>query len=1083
MRRIMMKKKKNKNKKNTPTETQPHLQECLNNAFMFCWGKNSDGQLGLAGIHDKSVTRPLLVNKNNLPLWLSCGWRHTAFLARDGTIKTCGSNEYGQLGKERGGRHPEVVTALETHTISQVVCGQNHTAAVSDQGLVFTWGDNSKGQLGLGLNAGQIMCRPKIIKQLAKMMIVQLACGANHCIAMSRGGHLFSWGQNSNGQLGVGIPGDQYEPSPVSSLRGVPFALINAGGAHTFALTTSGALFGWGKNDYGQLGVHDLQDRNMPTLLRSLRSQHVIYVACGENHTAVLTVDGGVFTFGCGSSGQLGHNSDNHEHTPKKVFDLMGSVVSQIACGRSYTLALVPSLNKVYSFGQGESGQLGIDSTASSNSCAAVKGPWSPHKDTSTLETHYQVFRVVAGGDHSFVMAVELTDGVDSPDDRYSNVPVESLLTLSESFTCDLVKQASLESNTRDIFEILETIFSSQASLSGSFLDSGLLEGISSRVHGIDLIALRKSFQRLGAIPSDHLKSLIISSIADHLIPSMQQQQPPDIEALRVYLILPELELISTKHCYNNIVIPFAKTIMRLKAEALRVLSRWWSTLPSTYFSNAMKLFKDCVRFLLSLSPQATIDEVNNDVREIVQFKQFYVPEIQQNVDIRADYFNWIQNEVTTDTTSSGLWKMLEDWNMFSFCRFPFVFDASAKTKLLQADAVMQMQCAVDEVHRHNVQSMMSFSPTNPIHPCLIILVHRENIVQDTLTQITKTSAVDLKKPLKVIFVNEEAVDAGGVRKEFFLLLLTEVLDPKYGMFTYFEESHTIWFNDQTFEECPMFRLIGVICGLAIYNSTIIDLKFPPVLYKKLLHRPPTLEDFRTFQPSVARNLQSLLDYPGDEVEDTFELNFQIIREKYGAIEKIDLIPDGERVSVTADNRWVSQVLLTALGTIRQHYVNAYMDYYLNKSVQKQFQAFSNGFHRVCGGRVLEFFHPQELMEMVIGCQEYDFKVLEKVAEYKGVYYHNHPVIRNFWDVFHEFPIDMKKKFLAFLTGSDRVPILGMESLKIIIQPVAGGEHGDHLPVAHTCFNLLDLPRYPTKEIMKTKLSQAVQYSTGFGLA
>ena len=54
---------------------------------------------------------------------------------------------------------------------------------------------------------------------------------------------------------------------------------------------------------------------------------------------------------------------------------------------------------------------------------------------------------------------------------------------------------------------------------------------------------------------------------------------------------------------------------------------------------------------------------------------------------------------------------------------------------------------------------------------------------------------------------------------------------------------------------------------------------------------------------------------------------------------------------------------------------------------------------------------------------------------------------------------------------------------QIIFQPVAGGEHGDHLPVAHTCFNLLDLPRYPTKEMMRTKLTQALEYSTGFGLA
>ncbi len=113
--------------------------------------------------------------------------------------------------------------------------------------------------------------------------------------------------------------------------------------------------------------------------------------------------------------------------------------------------------------------------------------------------------------------------------------------------------------------------------------------------------------------------------------------------------------------------------------------------------------------------------------------------------------------------------------------------------------------------------------------------MRRDYIVQDTLNQLSKQKRDDLKKPLKVMFVNEDAYDAGGVRKEFFLLLLREILDPKYGMFAYYDETHTIWFNDQTFEEHDMYHLIGQICGLAIYNSIIIDLPFPLALYKKLL--------------------------------------------------------------------------------------------------------------------------------------------------------------------------------------------------------------------------------------------------------
>ena len=108
------------------------------------------------------------------------------------------------------------------------------------------------------------------------------------------------------------------------------------------------------------------------------------------------------------------------------------------------------------------------------------------------------------------------------------------------------------------------------------------------------------------------------------------------------------------------------------------------------------------------------------------------------------------------------------------------------------------------------------------------------------------------------MFIGEDGYDAGGVKKvlmiifiqikkyflttiiykikkEFFMLLLREILDLKYGMFIFYEETNTIWFNDQTLEGSDMYHLIGELCGLAIYNSTIIDLPFPLALYKKLL--------------------------------------------------------------------------------------------------------------------------------------------------------------------------------------------------------------------------------------------------------
>lgn len=327
------------------------------------------------------------------------------------------------------------------------------------------------------------------------------------------------------------------------------------------------------------------------------------------------------------------------------------------------------------------------------------------------------------------------------------------------------------------------------------------------------------------------------------------------------------------------------------------------------------------------------------------------------------------------------------------------------------------MQFALNEAVHQNISSIFS-STIDPVNPLLTLFVRREHIVQDTLNQLSKQKRDDLKKPLKVMFIGEDAYDAGGVKKEFFMLLIREILDLKYGMFTYYDETHTIWFNDQTLEGEEMYKLIGELCGLAIYNSIIIDLPFPLALYKKLLKDKPTLQDLHTLSPSVAKGLEQLLKYDGDDFESVFDLTFEISRQRYDQVINVDLIPDGSKVPVTKKN-------------VKQ-YVNEYVEYIFNKSVDKPFEAFSNGFHRVCGSKVLvsfvhiwylgyslvlkELFHPSELMSMVVGNQNYDFEELEKNTEYKGEYNAEHPVIKNFWKVFHGMNLEEKKKFLCNLS-------------------------------------------------------------------
>uniref|UniRef100_A0A674APX8 HECT and RLD domain containing E3 ubiquitin protein ligase 4 n=1 Tax=Salmo trutta TaxID=8032 RepID=A0A674APX8_SALTR len=958
---------------------------------MLCWGNASFGQLGLGGIDEEIVVEPRKCDffHGKQVCDIGCGRRHTTFLLGDGTVYTCGCNDIGQLGHEKSRKKPEQVVALDAQNIVAVSCGEAHTLALNDKGQVFAWGLATDGQLGL-TNFEECVRVPRNIKSLSDVEIAQVACGYRHSHALSRGGQVYSWGQNRYGQLGLGVAGQGIStPQVIQSLHGIPFIQISAGGAHSFALTFSGAVFGWGRNKFGQLGLNDNNDRYYPALLKSLRSQRVIYICCGEDHTATLTKEGGVFTFGAGGYGQLGHNTTNHEINPRKVFELMGNVVTQISCGRQHTLAFIPSSGKMDSFGLGGNGQLGTRSTSNRNSPAPVKGPWvaynGPTPTNTDMEQGCCVKRIYAGGDQSFAHYY-------TPQVIF--IPHHYPLNYNRCIFATL------------LYELL-------------YLEKNLIPRLSS--------------------------------------------SPPDIEALRLYLTLPECPLFSDPNTYVTLAIPFAKALISLKEAPLKVLGNWWSQFEAPVFQRLVELYKVVVVYLLKMhkvgvphSEQRVftcfldtalklleILHVNERAGHIIQYDRFYIHELDDLIDIRNDYITWIQQQMYSMAHDSAV----------TLCKYPFVFDAQAKTTLLQTDAVIQMQMAVDQAQRQNFSSM--FLPVvESVNPCLILIVRRENIVGDTMEVLRKSKNVDYKKPLKVIFVGEEAVDAGGVRKEFFLLIMRELLDPKYGMFRYYEESRLIWF---TFEDIDLFHLIGVICGLAIYNLTIVDLHFPVALYKKLLKRNPTLDDLKELMPDVGRSLQQLLDYTEDDVEDTFCLNFTVSFKVFTSI-------DGKGVTCA-----------------RPEFVSAYVDYIFNKSVASLFESFFAGFHKVCGGKVLELFQPNELQAMVIGNTNYDWKELEKSTEYKGEYWAENPTIKFFWEVFHDLSLEKKKLFLLFLTGSDRIPILGMKSLKLVIQPTGGGEH--YLPVAHTCFNLLDLPKYSSRETLQNKLLQAIDHNQGFNLA
>jgi E3 ubiquitin-protein ligase HECTD2 len=305
-------------------------------------------------------------------------------------------------------------------------------------------------------------------------------------------------------------------------------------------------------------------------------------------------------------------------------------------------------------------------------------------------------------------------------------------------------------------------------------------------------------------------------------------------------------------------------------------------------------------------------------------------------------------------------------------------------------------------------------------------------------------------------------------------------------MFLYDEDSQFCYFNPNSFEASDQYYLVGVVMGLAIYNSTILDVALPPFAFKKLLASAPshasgssahprptlryTLSDLAEYRPRLARGLQQLLEYDGD-VESTFSLDFVVESERYGTSTPVSLCEGGERRPVTNSNR--------------REYVDLYVRYVLDTSVKRQFEPFRRGFYTVCGGNAFSLFRPEEIELIIRGSDEpLDIDSLRAVAEYHN--WNNpqpdgaEPVVTWFWETFLEATPSNQRRLLLFITGSDRIPATGAASLGIKISCL--GEDCGRYPVARTCFNQLSLWRYRTKQKLEYVLWRAVRESEGFGL-
>ncbi|XP_047189137.1 E3 ubiquitin-protein ligase HECW2 isoform X10 [Scophthalmus maximus] len=356
----------------------------------------------------------------------------------------------------------------------------------------------------------------------------------------------------------------------------------------------------------------------------------------------------------------------------------------------------------------------------------------------------------------------------------------------------------------------------------------------------------------------------------------------------------------------------------------------------------------------------------------------------------------------------------------------------------------------------------------------LKLIIRRDHLLEDAFNQIMCYSRKDLQRSkLYVSFVGEEGLDYSGPSREFFFLVSRELFNPYYGLFEYSaNDTYTVQISPMSAfvdNHHEWFRFSGRILGLALIHQYLLDAFFTRPFYKGLLRIPCDLSDLEYLDEEFHQSLQWTKD---NDIEDILELTFTVNEEVFGQITERELKPGGANIPVSEKNK--------------KEYIERMVKWRIERGVVQQTESLVRGFYEVVDARLVSVFDARELELVIAGTAEIDLSDWRNNTEYRGGYHDNHIVIRWFWAAVERFNNEQRLRLLQFVTGTSSIPYEGFASLRGSNGPrrfcVEKWGKVSALPRAHTCFNRLDLPPYPSFSMLYEKMLTAVEETSTFGL-
>ncbi len=322
-----------------------HSAAIKSDGTLWTWGDNYEGQLGDGGPRGKRVIPAKIAStakwhsiaggndymvaiKSDGTLWewgdvssddgkkgpvkigsavdwkiIAAGVKHNLAVKADGTLWSWGIRDDGNVGDSTwgGGRIKLPKQIAGATRWKAIAAGNNHSLGIKVNGTLWSWGVNTQGQLGNGSDSRRD--RRNTPEQIGTDTNWELvSAGSGHSLAIKSDGTLWAWGYNKRGQLGDGTHTNKAQPVKIGF--GSDWLFISAGDWQSFAIKSDGTLWAWGDNDNGQLGDGTKIHRNRPVQIGT--STRWKSVASGDNHTIGIKQDGTVWGWGYNYQGQLG---------------------------------------------------------------------------------------------------------------------------------------------------------------------------------------------------------------------------------------------------------------------------------------------------------------------------------------------------------------------------------------------------------------------------------------------------------------------------------------------------------------------------------------------------------------------------------------------------------------------------------------------------------------------------------------------------------------------------------------------------------------------------------------------------------